>query len=69
MRQPGGLTVDMWNYANDIDFYRAWARGRRRPATPSLELTRPYHCLYVGPEGRPRLPAPPRGGARALRAT
>ena len=25
MRQPGGLTVDMWNWANDIDFYRAWA--------------------------------------------
>jgi biotin carboxylase len=26
MRQPGGLTVDMWNYANDADFYRAWAQ-------------------------------------------
>jgi hypothetical protein len=25
MRQPGGLTVDMWDYGNDIDFYRAWA--------------------------------------------
>jgi ATP-grasp domain len=25
MRQPGGLTVDMWNWTSDIDFYRAWA--------------------------------------------
>ena len=25
MRQPGGLTVDMWNWTSDMDFYRAWA--------------------------------------------
>jgi hypothetical protein len=47
MRQPGGLTVDMWNWANDIDFYRAWAdvvvAGTTRIAT-----TRPYYCLWAG---------------------
>src|SRR5206468_8114858 len=25
VRPPGGLTVDMFNAANDIDFYRGWA--------------------------------------------
>ena len=26
LRPPGGLTTDMFNYANDIDIYREWAR-------------------------------------------
>jgi hypothetical protein len=26
IRPPGGLTVDMWNYADDIDLYVEWAR-------------------------------------------
>jgi hypothetical protein len=47
MRQPGGLTVDMFNYANDIDFYRAWAEVLTTGRT-TLELRRPYHCLYAG---------------------
>lgn len=46
MRPPGGLTVDMFNFANDIDFYREWANvvvhGRFE-----AEVTRPYACLYV----------------------
>jgi D-alanine-D-alanine ligase-like ATP-grasp enzyme len=46
MRPPGGLTVDMFNYANDIDFYRLWANmvvhGRF-----DAHITRPYACLYV----------------------
>jgi len=25
MRPPGGMTTDMFNYANDIDIYREWA--------------------------------------------
>ena len=25
VRPPGGMTVDMWNFANDIDFYHEWA--------------------------------------------
>ena len=47
MRPPGGLTTDMFNYANDIDIYREWANiivfNRF-----SAEYTRPYHCVYIG---------------------
>ena len=46
MRPPGGWTVDMFNYANDIDFYREWANvvvNGRFEAT----VTRPYNCMYV----------------------
>lgn len=46
MRPPGGPTVDMFNFANDFDFYRAWAdvlvHGRSESA-PS----RRYACMYV----------------------
>jgi hypothetical protein len=46
MRPPGGLTVDMFNFANDFNFYREWANvlvhGRMETA-----VTRPYACLYV----------------------
>jgi D-alanine-D-alanine ligase-like ATP-grasp enzyme len=47
LRPPGGLTVDMWNYANDFDFYRHWAsvvvHGR-----PDGAVGQPrYACLYV----------------------
>lgn len=47
IRPPGGLTVDMFNFANDIDFYREWANmvvHGRFDAT----LTRPYACAYAG---------------------
>jgi hypothetical protein len=47
LRQPGGLTVDMFNFANDIDFYRAWAEVVTT-GTTELALTRPSHCLYAG---------------------
>jgi hypothetical protein len=47
MRPPGGLTTDMFNYSNDIDVYREWANiVTGRPF--SAEVTRPYHCAYVG---------------------
>jgi len=46
MRPPGGLTVDMFNFANDFNFYREWANvlvhGRME-----TNVTRPYACLYV----------------------
>jgi predicted ATP-grasp superfamily ATP-dependent carboligase len=46
MRPPGGFTTDMFNYACDIDIYRAWARllveGRLE-----LDYTRKYHCCYA----------------------
>jgi biotin carboxylase len=47
MRPPGGLTTDMFNYANDIDIYEQWAQvvvNNRFTAT----YTRPYYCCYVG---------------------
>src|SRR5205823_14403151 len=51
VRPPGGLTVDMFNFAHEFDFYREWAtvlvQGRFDAA-----LTRPYACLYVGRKHR-----------------
>jgi hypothetical protein len=47
MRPPGGITVDLWNWANDIDFYRAWAEVLVR-GTATVETTRPYYCLWSG---------------------
>ena len=47
MRQPGGITVDMWNWANEIDFYRAWAEVVVR-GTTDVRTERPYYCLWAG---------------------
>jgi hypothetical protein len=47
LRPPGGLTTDMFNYANDIDIYRQWASVVVRnefTASPS----RAWHCAYIG---------------------
>jgi hypothetical protein len=47
MRPPGGLTIDMFNYANDMDMFREWVNvltyGR-----VSQQAQRPYFCAYVG---------------------
>jgi hypothetical protein len=51
VRPPGGLTVDMFNFANDLDFYREWANvvvHGRFDAQPS----RAYACAYVGRKHR-----------------
>jgi hypothetical protein len=47
MRQPGGLTVDMWDYANDIDFYRAWAEVVVN-GTTELSPSRANVVLWAG---------------------
>jgi biotin carboxylase len=47
MRPPGGLTMDMFNYANDIDMYREWANVVMFNRFTS-DYARPYHCSYVG---------------------
>ncbi len=47
MRPPGGLTTDMFNFANDINIYREWANiivNNRFEAS----YERPYHCSYIG---------------------
>ena len=46
MRPPGGLSVDMMNFANDIDIYQEWANVVVRGSFEST-VTRPYACLYV----------------------
>ncbi len=46
MRPPGGMTTDMFNFANDIDVYREWANiivHNRFMA----EYSRKYHCCYI----------------------
>jgi len=53
MRPPGGLTTDMFNYANDIDVYAAWAELVVNGKT-EVAATRPYHVCYAGRKiGRP----------------
>jgi hypothetical protein len=51
VRPPGGLTVDMLNVANEIDFYRGWAsmlvHGRWNESP-----TRTYATAYVGRKHR-----------------
>lgn len=47
MRPPGGLTVDMWNFANDIDIFYEYANVVVNNRFSAL-ATRPYFCAYVG---------------------
>lgn len=47
IRPPGGLTTDMFNYANDIDIYREWANIITNNHF-SADYSRPYHCVYIG---------------------
>jgi len=47
MRPPGGLTTDMYNYANEFDIYAQYANiivHNRFDA----QVTRPYYCGYLG---------------------
>ena len=74
LRPPGGLTTDMFNYANDIDIYREWARvvAHNRFAAvvvPSVpcRLRRPEaeQAVQTVARGDPSVPGaahlPPRG--------
>jgi hypothetical protein len=46
MRPPGGLTVDMFNYGNDFDFYREWANVVVH-GNFDAQTSRPFNVLYV----------------------
>jgi predicted ATP-grasp superfamily ATP-dependent carboligase len=46
MRPPGGFTTDMFNYAADIDIYRAWAELLVHHRN-DLAYARKYHCCYA----------------------
>lgn len=47
MRPPGGLTTDMFNYANDIDIYTGWADLMVNNHF-GYSAQRPYFCAYIG---------------------
>jgi biotin carboxylase len=47
MRPPGGLTTDIWNYANDINIYHEWANVLLHNRFDA-RYARPYHCAYIG---------------------
>ncbi|MGT2836753.1 ATP-grasp domain-containing protein [Streptococcus macacae] len=45
-RPPGGLTIDMWNYANDFDVFNEYAhivKDNRFEA----RITHPYNVVYI----------------------
>jgi hypothetical protein len=47
IRPPGGLTVDMFNYANDMDVYKEWANVLVKGEFHA-KADRPYHTVYIG---------------------
>ncbi len=47
MRPPGGLTLDMFNYANDISVYDGWAEVLTVNRF-SEACSREYHTCYFG---------------------
>ena len=47
MRPPGGLTTDMFNFANDFDIYKEWANIIVHNKF-TVDYSRPYHCCYIG---------------------
>ena len=51
VRPPGGLTVDMWNYQNDANLYRAWADLLVTGST-GRAFERPWCVAYVGRKDR-----------------
>lgn len=51
VRPPGGFTVDMWNYQNDVDVYREWGNLLVRGSIEA-RATRPYFVTWVGRKDR-----------------
>lgn len=47
IRPPGGLTTDMFNFANNINIYQEWANVVVHNRF-NAQYSRPYHCCYVG---------------------
>jgi hypothetical protein len=47
VRPPGGLTLDMFNYANDINIYKAYAELVAQGSF-NEDISRKYNCFYVG---------------------
>jgi hypothetical protein len=47
VRPPGGLTIDMFNFANDINIFDEYANIVVENRF-SAEVKRPYNCFYIG---------------------
>ena len=47
VRPPGGLTLDMFNYANDINIYRQYGNVVANNGF-NAEISRKYNCFYIG---------------------
>jgi biotin carboxylase len=52
MRPPGGLTLDMFNYASNVDLYRSWAQMLVDEQMAPLPEDRLYHCAYISRKDR-----------------
>jgi hypothetical protein len=48
MRPPGGFSVDLMNFAGDVDLYRAWAAVVVGAQPAALPATLPYASAHVG---------------------
>ncbi|MFN2284860.1 MAG: acetyl-CoA carboxylase biotin carboxylase subunit family protein [Anaerolineae bacterium] len=46
MRPPGGVMLDVINYANDVDLFEQWGNIVVHNAF-TAEYSRPYHCAFV----------------------
>jgi hypothetical protein len=51
MRPPGGLTIDMWNFQNDVDVYREWG-NLLVSGNVGARATRPYQVTWVSRKDR-----------------
>ncbi len=47
MRPPGGLSIDMFNYANNIDIFKEWVNILTHGEV-GQKATHPYYCTFVG---------------------
>ena len=45
-RPPGGLTIDMWDYANDFDIFNEYAHIIKENQFHS-KITRPWNVVYI----------------------
>ncbi|MDX2007293.1 MAG: ATP-grasp domain-containing protein [Meiothermus sp.] len=47
MRPPGGLSIDMFNYSNNIDIFKEWVNILTYGEV-GQKATHPYYCTFVG---------------------
>ena len=47
LRPPGGFTMDLMNYACDVDLYALWARLLTGEDLSSFKFERPYHSAHA----------------------